>query len=109
MKSTATQEVVKAFYEKIHELMKSSHEGRIEDIEALLTAGMCPNQTDEKGWFPLIYAAANNQAKTVLFLINAGANPHLRVWNPSDDRYNGPFDPTKGPNVGTNVSAKKIH
>ena len=84
MKSTATQEVVKAFYEKIHELMKASHEGRIEDIKALIAAGMCPNQTDEKGWFPLIHAAANGQAKTVLFLINAGANPNLKVWNPSE-------------------------
>ena len=59
--------------------MCAAFDGKTAAVEALLHLGADINAADEKGWTPLINAAAHNHEDVVEMLILKGADVHART------------------------------
>jgi ankyrin repeat protein len=52
--------------------------GHADVIEFFLGKGVSIDDTDWKGWTPLYYASAADKLELAKFLVNKGANIHVR-------------------------------
>lgn len=63
------------------DLLVASKEGNLEEVRRLLTPGVKIDIKDERGWTPLMWAAANGHTDVVRLLLEAGAYVKVKAKN----------------------------
>lgn len=77
-------------------LLDAVKDGNFVEVEELLACGADINVQDEKGWSPLMYAAASQNVKITQILMDNGANTELRGKNGEKAIYLAKTGPAMG-------------
>lgn len=77
-------------------LLDATKEGKLEEVEELLSGGAFINVQDENGWTPLMHSASAQNVKLTQLLMNNGADTELRGKNGEKAIYLSKTGPAMG-------------